>query len=46
LSINRYKEIEYEEIVYPATEEILGEIEGISASIEADMVELKSLLGV
>jgi len=44
LSINRYKEIEYEEIVYPPTEEILGEIAEISVSINGDLVELKKLL--
>ena len=44
LSINRYKEIEYEEIEYPATEEILGKIEALSASIASDVEELKNLL--
>ena len=44
LSINRYKEIEYEEIEYPPTNEILEDIEKLSASIESDLKELKGLL--
>ncbi len=44
LSINRYKEIEYEEIEYPATDKILGDIERLSQSIEVDIGELKGLL--
>lgn len=44
LSINRYKEIEYEEIEYPPTDEILGDIEALSLSIGNDLVELKALL--
>lgn len=44
LSINRYKEIEYEEIEYPPTNEILGDIEKLSESIENDLKELKGLL--
>lgn len=37
LSINRYKEIEYEEIEYPSTNEILGDIEKSSKSIHKDI---------
>ena len=44
LSINRYKEIEYEEIDYPETSEILGDIEKLSKGIENDLKELKGLL--
>ena len=44
LSINRYKEIEYEEIEYPPTNEILENIEKLSASVTNDLKELKSLL--
>jgi len=44
LSINRYKEIEYEEIDYPPTNKILGDIEKLSASIGNDLKELKGLL--
>ncbi len=42
LSINRYKEIEYEEIEYPPTNEILGNIEKLSNSISSDIVQLKT----
>ena len=44
LSINRYKTIEYEEIEYASTSEILDEIENLSKSIDADLLELKELL--
>ncbi|MCG3718995.1 type I restriction-modification system subunit M [Aliarcobacter butzleri] len=44
LSINRYKTIEYEEVVYAPTSEILGEIETLSIQINSDLIELKSLL--
>lgn len=44
LSINRYKEIEYEEIEYPPTSEIFEDIEKLSKSINADMKELQELL--
>ncbi|MBL1243260.1 MAG: N-6 DNA methylase [Sulfurimonas sp.] len=44
LSINRYKTIEYEEIEYPPTKEILGDIEALSASIGDDISELKLLI--
>jgi type I restriction enzyme M protein len=44
LSINRYKEIEYEEIEYPPTNEILGDIEKLSNEINSDLEELKGLL--
>lgn len=35
---------EYEEINYPATDEILGDIEILSKSIGSDLKELKELL--
>jgi len=44
LSINRYKTIEYEEIDYPPTNEILVDIETLSKSIDNDLEELKQLL--
>lgn len=44
LSINRYKEIEYEEIEYPPTNEILGEIESLTSDINDDLNKLKNLL--
>ena len=44
LSINRYKTIEYEEIEYPATNEILADIEKLSNGINMDLGELKKLL--
>ncbi len=44
LSINRYKTIEYEEIEYPPTNEILGDIMALSKSIDNDLEELQQLL--
>lgn len=44
LSINRYKEIEYEEIEYPPTNEILTDIEALSSIINNDLSNLKQLL--
>jgi len=44
LSINRYKTIEYEEIKYPPTDEILGDIETLSINISNDLSELKQFL--
>ncbi|RDX33477.1 SAM-dependent DNA methyltransferase [Arcobacter sp. HD9-500m-PIT-SAG02] len=44
LSINRYKEIEYEEIEYPPTSEILSEIGSLSSEIDSDLSELKNIL--
>lgn len=44
LSINKYKEIEYEKVDYPSTREIYDEIERIEAEIRVEMAELKKLL--
>lgn len=44
LSINKYKEIVYEAVEYPPTEEILGEIEEIESNIQKELAELKNLL--
>jgi type I restriction enzyme M protein len=44
LSINRYKEIEHEEIDYPPTQEILEKIEVLSQSIGNDLNELKNIV--
>lgn len=44
LSINRYKEIEYEEIEYPPTNEIFEVIEKLSNSINNELDELKGLV--
>lgn len=44
LSINKYKEIEYEKIEYPPTEEILADIEKLNQEIVDNLAELKKLL--
>lgn len=45
LSINRYKTVEYEEVKYPPTQELISQIEALSGNIESDLKELKILLG-
>lgn len=44
LSINKYKEIEYEKIEYDAPEIIIGRIEELETEIQKEMSELKKLL--
>ena len=44
LSINKYKEIVYEKVEYPATEEIMKEIMDINKEIEEGLKELEKLL--
>lgn len=44
LSINRYKTVEYEEVEYPPTQEIISEIEALSRNIDSNLKELKILL--
>lgn len=45
LSINRYKEIVYDEIDYPAPSEILDELTEIEEEIQTGIDELKAMLG-
>jgi len=45
LSINRYKEIVYEEIAYAAPSEIIGEIETLDKERNDALNALKELLG-
>lgn len=44
LSINKYKEIEYEEVVYEAPEVIIDKIEKLEMEILADIKELKKMV--
>ena len=44
LSINKYKEIEYEEVVYEKPEVILNKIEELEKSILEDVVALKGMV--
>lgn len=46
LSINKYKEVVYEKVEYEPTEVIIGKIESIESEIQAEMAELKKLLGL
>ena len=45
LSINRYKEIVYEEIDYPAPAEILDELTALEDEIQKGIDDLKAMLG-
>ena len=45
LSINRYKEIVYEEIDYPAPAEILDELTALEEEIQTGIDDLKAMLG-
>ena len=45
LSINRYKEIVYEEVKYDPPKVILGRIEGIETEIVGELSELKKMVG-
>ncbi len=44
LSINRYKEIVYEQIDYPAPSEIIAELETLEADITQGLADLKAML--
>ncbi|MCK5667413.1 MAG: hypothetical protein KAI17_28190, partial [Thiotrichaceae bacterium] len=44
LSINRYKEIEYEEVVYELPLVILDQIESLETEIQSDLKELRAML--
>ena len=46
LSINKYKEVEYEAVEYPPTSEIVAEIEALEEQIQKELAELKTLLGL
>ena len=45
LSINRYKEIEYEEVEYEPPKVILGRLRGLEDEIRADLDALEGMLG-
>lgn len=44
LSINKYKEVIYEKVEYPPTNEILADIEKLNKEIDKNLEELKALL--
>lgn len=45
LSLNRYKEVEHEEVDYPAPQEIIAELRTIEADISNGLDELQEMLG-
>ena len=45
LSINRYKEVEYAEVVYESPKVILGKLKAIEDEIRSDLDELEAMLG-
>ncbi len=46
LSLNKYKEVEYQAIEYPPTDEILADIEQLNQEIVDNLAELKKLLNM
>lgn len=46
LSINKYKKMEYKPVEYPPTGEILAELENLQKQIDAEMGELRKMLGM
>ena len=44
LSINKYKQVEYEKIEYPVTAEILANIKALDTEIAKEMEELEAML--
>lgn len=44
LSINKYKQVEYEKIEYPVTAEILANIKALDKEIAKEMEELEAML--
>ena len=45
LSINKYKEVVYEKVEYPAPKVLIGEIKNLQKEITADLAELEKMLG-
>ncbi|CDP49860.1 hypothetical protein [Propionibacterium freudenreichii] len=45
LSINRYKEIEYDEVEHRPPLDIIADIEALDAEIAQGMADLKAMLG-
>ncbi len=46
LSINKYKEVEYEAVEYEPSNVIIGKIEALESEIQQSIVELKEMLGI
>ena len=44
LTINKYKEVEYEKVEYPPTSEVIAEIKKLDAEVSKDLSELEKLL--
>jgi type I restriction enzyme M protein len=45
LSINKYKEVVYEKVEYPAPKVLIGEIKALQKEIAADLSELEKMIG-
>ena len=44
LSVNKYKEVEYQPVEYPPTKEILGEIEDLQKELAGELAKLREML--
>ncbi len=45
LSVNKYKEVEYQAVEYPPTKEILDEIEDLQKELAGELEKLRDLIG-
>ena len=45
LSINKYKEIEYIQVEYPPTSEIMANLRALEKEVQESMAELEKMLG-
>ena len=44
LSINKYKETEYQAVEYPSTQELMSKLANIDINIQSDIAKLKEML--
>ncbi len=44
LSVNKYKEVEYQVVEYPPTKEILGEIEDLQKELAGELAKLREMI--
>ncbi|MBP5328896.1 MAG: hypothetical protein J6Y75_03265 [Spirochaetaceae bacterium] len=45
MNINKYKEVVYEKVEYPATKVLIGEIKDLQKEISEELTELEKMLG-
>ena len=45
LSVNKYKEVEYQAVEYPPTKELMGEIEELQKELAGELAKLREMIG-